>query len=107
MACEKKIHKGDINTLIKTTVSDCSIDGEVPMDLTTGSFLFYFKKPDFSTLSVVPVLTTDGTDGTLQYSTVEGDFDLAGEYQFQVVVTTPTGSWSTEAQSFTVYNTIG
>ena len=111
MACEGKIYKGDIGTLIKTTVSECQevlgVPTDVPLDLSLGTITMRFRKPDFTILTVNAVYSTDGTDGMVQHTSVLGDFDQAGEYQFQVFVTTPQGSWSTDTQTFTVYNTIG
>ena len=42
-----------------------------------------FEKPGGSTLIKTAVLTTDGTDGKMQYVSVSGDLDEVGEWEIQ------------------------
>lgn len=47
---------------------------------------FYIKKPDRTVISSLASFYTDGTDGILVYSSVDGDLDQLGIYEIQVYV---------------------
>ena len=63
-----------------------------PVDL-TGATLINFKlaPPDgTATLSKTGALSTNGVDGKVRYATASGDLSKIGDWQWQVLVTTPT-----------------
>jgi len=98
MACVDP-HLNDIGTIFELTIKDCG----VIVDISSNSALeVIFEKPDKTILSRVGVLSTDGTDGKLQYVTIAGDLDLEKTWKIQARVTLPTGTWSSEINKFVV-----
>jgi len=45
---------------------------------------------------------TDGHDGMIEYDLEEGECAVAGEYQIQGYIETPSGKWHSQTRSFTV-----
>jgi len=79
-----QIHALDYGTELRITVKD---DGVV-VDISAATVTdFLIRKPDGSLLTVAADFYTDGTDGVLTYTTVEGDTDIAGLYKFQAKIT--------------------
>jgi len=98
MACAD-IRLNDIGTVFELTIMDC----DVIVDLAGyTSLVILFKKPDKTTVTRVGTLTTDGSDGKMQYVSVAGDLDLLKSWQIQARVTLPTGTWSSDISKFTV-----
>lgn len=62
----------------------------------------YFKKPDGTKINRNLSFFTNGTDGKLIYETVSGDIDLPGVWQMQANIVTPTDTWWTSIETFTV-----
>ena len=104
MACIiEEIHKDDFGTIFRATIRD----GSVIVDIsTTNNKEFTFQKPDCSSLAVSGVFLTDGTDGIMQYTTVEGDLDQAGNWQIQGKVIFASSSWNTNVHKFKVHENI-
>ena len=105
MACIEDLHIGDIGTVIKVTVQDkdanCVLTALDVSTATTREFIF--KKPSGDKLTVTATFTTDGTDGQIEYTTVDGDLDEVGEWKIQVYIAfIPGGSWRSEIGSFKV-----
>lgn len=104
MACIEDLHIGDIGTVIKVTVQDkdanCVLTALDVSTATTREFIF--KKPSGDKLTVTATFTTDGTDGQIEYATVDGDLDEVGEWKIQVYIVLPGGSWRSEIGSFKV-----
>jgi hypothetical protein len=79
-----EIHALDYGTELRITVKD---DGVV-VDISAATVTdFLIRKPDGSLLTVAADFYTDGTDGVLTYTTVEGDTDTVGLYKFQAKIT--------------------
>ena len=104
MACIEDLHLGDIGTIIRVTVQDkdstCTSQALDVSSATTRHFIL--KKPSGDKLTVTASFTTDGTDGQIEYATVDGDLDEVGEWKLQVYLVMPGGSWSSEVGSFRV-----
>jgi hypothetical protein len=99
-----EIHVNDIGTVFEVTI----LKDDVALDI--SGFTDYdikFKPPlggDLMTVDAVYV--TDGTDGKLQYTTVDGDLSVKGVWKVQGFVTSPVGSWHSEIEEFTVYKNL-
>jgi len=102
---DSTIHVDDIGTAFRATVLDES--GEI-VDLSSAvTTTFIFGKPDGSTISRSASLTTDGTDGKLEYRTVSGDLDSHGSWTMQVFLDFGTTSWYSTISKFKVYKNLG
>jgi hypothetical protein len=81
--CNDTIHVNDVGTQFIVTIEDCNgpidISAYTPLQLT-------FAKPDGTTSSKTATFYTDGTDGKIQYITLAGDIDMAGEWKIQGLV---------------------
>lgn len=75
-----EIHALDYGTELRITVKE----DDVAVDISTATVTeFLIRKPDGTLLTVNADFYTDGMDGALTYTTVEGDTDIAGNYKFQ------------------------
>lgn len=73
----------DIGTILTVTITD--EDGAV-VDISgaeAGDISMIFLKPDATNLTKTATFTTDGTDGKIKYTTVDGDLDVAGLWHIQ------------------------
>ncbi len=98
-------HKGDIGLTIRLTIDD---DGTVRNISGQSALLIYLTKPNNgNVLTKTGSLTSDGTDGKLEYVTVDGDLDTPGEWTAQGHVTESSSPifWTTEA-TFIVRDTV-
>ena len=76
----EEVHVGDIGTIFRATM----YDGSTVLDISGASTLqLIFAKPDGTTLTKTAVLTNDGTDGIMEYITVDGDLDTKGDWKIQ------------------------
>jgi hypothetical protein len=95
-----EIHVDDIGTQLIMTVKD---DGEV-VDISGASTLtVVIKKPDGISYTKTGTLLTDGTDGNMYYTSVDGDFNVAGNYKIQGIVVLSNGTFYTSISSFKVF----
>ena len=67
---------------------------------------FVFKKPDGTTFERVAVFTNTGSDGQIEYTTVDGDLSGPGTWHLQAYVATSDGSWNTSVGYFKVYENL-
>jgi len=73
------------------------------VDVSQASVLeIVFKKPDGTVLRNAAVLTTDGTDGGIQYVSVGGELNVQGFWNIQGRVVLPTGDWHSSIDAFEV-----
>lgn len=93
-SCADTIKVGDIGTVFRLTIIDCSTQAVVDLS-SQSAMVFNFKKPDGTIVQKTPVFTTDGTDGQVEYTTVSGDIDQAGQWFLQGNVTITAGQFST------------
>ena len=97
------IHVGDTGTIFEIT----AVDSGAVVDISTQTALqITFKKPDNTTLVKSATLTTDGTDGKFQYSTLLADLDIPGTWKLQGKITMPTWTGYTSEGEFEVHNVL-
>jgi hypothetical protein len=95
-----EIHVGDIGTQLIMTVKD---NGEI-VDISNASLLqVIIRKPDGQSYTKTGILYTNGVDGKMYYSSISGDFNVAGNYKLQGKVTLPGGIYYTSISDFKVY----
>ena len=108
MAFVEQAHVNDIGTVFRVTVYDTtSTGGTTVADISLASTKqFTFKRPDGTTFDRAAVFTAGGSDGNIQYLSVDGDLNVAGTWHLQAYVVTPAGSWKTGAGHFRVYENL-
>ena len=98
-----EIHKGDIGTQFTVTVQD----GTTVVDISTASTKqLIFKKPGGTILTKSTSFVTDGTDGKMQYVSVDGDLSDDGVWKMQGNVIIGGNTFSTDITSFKVYRNL-
>lgn len=98
------VHNGDIGTIFRLTITDT--DGTA-IDVSTATVKYiYFQDPSGNKSQETAAFTTDGSDGIIQYTTVDGDIDEVGTWMVQGYVETSLGKFWTEKDSFKVYSTL-
>lgn len=103
MACVQEIHIGDIGTVFEITITDCT----AAVDISTATDMsVVFRKPDGTVVENEASFLTDGEDGKLIYTTIAGDIDQKGTWKIQAKVVMPSGSWSSNIDSFKVYENL-
>jgi len=103
MPVVEEIHVGDIGTIFRVTL----MDGSSVLDVSGATTLeIIFKKPNNSNLTKTAILTGDGTDGIVQYTTVIGDLDSAGKWAMQANVVLSAGSWKSNVSTFRVHENL-
>ena len=104
MAFVEQAHVNDIGTVFRVTVYDTtSTGGTTVANISSASTKkFIFKKPNGSTFERAAVFTSDGSDGQIQYATVDCDLSGPGTWHLQAYVATPDGTWNTSVGYFKV-----
>jgi hypothetical protein len=100
-----QIHVGDIGTLFVVYIveDDPDSDGFLPVNVATATTKeIHYWKPSGATLSKAASLLTDGSEGGLTYTSVDGDIDEAGVWKIQGFVEFVNGEWHSEVQEFRV-----
>lgn len=95
-----EIHVGDIGTIFRTTVKEGSSVLDISAATTTQ---LIFRRPDGTSFTKTAEFTTDGTDGKIEYPTIAGDLDVAGNWSWQSYIVMPSGSWHTDIGTFSVH----
>lgn len=95
-----ELHLYDYGTILKINVVDSAGNSQSVLGAT--NILFLLEKPNESVITRSGVLTTDGSDGLIQYTVASGDLDIAGIWSIQGRVITPSGSYSTSISEFRV-----
>lgn len=95
-----EIHVGDVGTQLIMTVKD---DGEIVDISSASSLIVVLKKPDGQSYQKTGTIYTDGTDGKMYYVAVNGDFNAAGNYKIQAIVTLSNGTFYSSISTFKVY----
>lgn len=108
MSCEAEIHLNDIGTVFRTTIKDKACDGTSSvLDVSAATTLnLIFKKPGGTVVTKSASFTTDGTDGQIEYITVDGDLDEVGNWQIQAYIVLPSGSWRSDKGTFYVHENL-
>lgn len=98
-----EIHVNDIGTTFTVTIRE----GKTALDISTATTKdILFKRPDKTLLTVAGAFVTDGTDGKIIYTTVDGDLNDKGRYCIQAKVVTAAGSWNSEVDFFEVFKNL-
>lgn len=74
--CRDEIHVGDIGTRFRFQFLQ---RGEVLSVANADQLRVLFRRPDGTTFTRVAVFASDGSDGLVDYVTVKGDLDAAGD----------------------------
>lgn len=99
----QEVHVGDIGTVFRITL----YDGTNPVDVSGAtSKSLWFGKPSGVGVQKPAAFYTDGTDGIIEYTIQAGDLDMPGTWKIQANVTLTAGTWSSDIQTFIVYENI-
>ena len=96
MAFVEQAHVNDIGTVFRVTIYDTTA--------TTKNFIF--QRPDGTSFTKVATFTTDGSDGKIEYATVDGDLGKAGTWSIQAYVATSGGTWNSSVANFRVFENL-
>jgi hypothetical protein len=95
-----EIHVNDVGTQLIITIKD---DGVV-VDISAASLLqIILKKPDGKSYTKTGTFYTNGTDGKMTYTSIDGDFNVPGNYKIQGKVTLAGGTYYSSISDFQVY----
>lgn len=99
-----EVHEGDVGTIFRVTVRDTKKDGTTKvLDVSAATTLqLIFKKPNSTVVTQTATLTSDGTDGRIQYTTVSDDLTPIGTWEIQARVVFVAGDWRTQVKKFKV-----
>ena len=100
------IQVGNVGTVFVFTM--CDQDGNV-IDLSSATVLeaLFFKPVSRTTITRTGILTTDGTDGKFQYTSIAGDLDEAhNQWRRQARIVIPAGEFRSFQRRFTVKGNI-
>lgn len=99
----EEIHVGDEGTEMIARVRD---RGAI-VDLTDfDTYVYRFRPPGGITVEEAAEFLTNGEDGMLVFVTPPDFFDTAGQWVWQVVLTSAEGVWHSNRVRFTVYENI-
>lgn len=98
------VHVDDIGTVFKATIKD---EDGVVVDVSGASTMgLVFNQPDGTPVYKTAVHATDGTDGVIQYTTVAGDIDQAGNWRVQGYVAIATSEFHSDVHAFRVHSNL-
>lgn len=99
-----EIHIGDIGTVFEVTL----MDDEVIEPINAATLMeIVFVKPDKTKVINTAVFSSDGTDGKMRYVIAnDTELDQKGTWKIQGIVTFATGKWSSDIDSFKVYENL-
>jgi len=108
MSCsEEEVHYNDIGTVFLVTVNDCVSGTSTILDISTASSLsLVFKSPSGASNTKPATLYTDGTDGKIYYTTVDGDLNQVGTWRIQAIVNIGGGIYRSDVGTFKVFENI-
>jgi hypothetical protein len=101
---QDEIHIQDIGTVLTTTLKDgtstVDISGATTKQIILG-------KPDGTSSIKTGSFTTDGTDGSMYYTTISGDLNQIGWWKIQGYIVSSAGSeWRSDIGNFEVHRNI-
>lgn len=99
-----EIRVEDVGTMFLITLKD----GNNVVDLSGATVKqIIFHKPDSSLLTKTATLYTDGTDGKIYYTTLDGDLDQEGLWKIQAYVQfTVAAKFHSDIGTFQVYSNL-
>ena len=90
---------GDVGTVFRAAIVDQ--DGAV-VNLTGATSVVFRLSISGGTTRPRNGTVTNAAGGIVEYATVIGDLDVAGAVYWQVVVTTPSGTWGSSINTVAV-----
>ena len=103
----EEIHLNEIGTIFEVTLKDDDLILDVSTATNAGDKQLVFKKPSGIVITQEAVFKTDGSDGIIQYVSIDGDLDELLVWQIQAKVTIPgLGTWSSDISKFKVYENL-
>lgn len=101
-----EIHRGDIGTIFLATIKD---ENSSVVDISNATTLkLNFLPPNTdNVISKDATFYTNGTDGKIKYVAQSGDLSVMGIWQMQGFISSPSGSWSSNIDTFKVYPNLG
>lgn len=99
MATSDNPQKGDIGTVFYITIKKNGV--VVPLQTATVK-TFKFIDPAGVITEKTASFSTDGSNGVLKYTTIEGDLHTAGEWKIRPYVSMPTWTGHAKKVPFTV-----
>ena len=101
---ENEIRVGDVGTVFEITLKD----GDTVVNIAAATTKqIKFRLPDETTVGYAATLTTDGTDGKLQYETdTTTTLSLPGKWEMQAYIASASGAWNSDIHKFFVYKNI-
>lgn len=94
------VQSGDIGTIFEITLTNAGAVLDISNATGVNDKYMLFKKPDSSTLQKDSVFVTDGTDGKMNYTGVDGDLDQVGTWEIQGWANLGSGSWYSSIGEF-------
>lgn len=99
------IQVGNIGTVIRLTVKEDGVAVDVSSASSTKQIIL--GKPDGTSLTKNASFTTDGSDGKVEYTTIDGDLSLPGWWTAQAYVVMTGFTGHSEVVKFFVHPNIG
>jgi hypothetical protein len=98
-----KLRLGDVGTVFRIRV----VEDDLPVDLQSCTVKqILLKKPDGTYLTKTASFYTNGLDGYIQYTSIDGDIDQTGIWKIQGYVEFTNQGWHTTIDSFLVQTNI-
>ena len=95
------IHQNDVGTIFKVKIIDDNTLAAIDVSTATTKKIKFRKPPNVQVIKTAE-FTTDGSDGYIQYTTIDGDLDRTGLWKIQGFVEGATYKNSSEVDTFTV-----
>ena len=95
------IHENDVGTRFTVVIVDDDTGEAIPLQQATVKNIA-FKPPIEASFTREATLTTDGSDGSIYYDTVDGDLTPVGDWEVQGQVEGSTYENSSEIKEFKV-----
>ena len=96
-----EIRIGDEGTIVERTIKDQT--GAVVNLAGATSLQFHFQKPNGTDVTVAAILSTNGSDGKMQYTSTSSTWDQAGRWQGQAKIQAGGVSLKSDIWEFHVY----
>ena len=88
---------GAVGAPMTATIIDPATNAALDISAAT-TMQFKVRKPDATVLTWAATFVSDGTDGKITYSTVDGDIDAAGTWLLEARIVLPSADWRTVTQ---------
>lgn len=99
-----KVFVGDIGTVFRATIKE---DGTaVDVSSATVTKQFVFQPPDGVSFTRNATFTTDGTDGQIEYATIDGDMSVGGEWKLQAFIVLTAWTGHSDIIEFKVFDSL-